>query len=166
IPVAQRLRAGPVELYHHLDVATLALDVLPAGLAKGTKAVRRARELTETLHLLPPSLGLLREWILEGRIAAADDRLEVARDRWTALVDRPGPLLFPRLRAEASMRLALLEFADHRPEEAQKHLARLADETLSPSVPREWLRDPEALSLVAEATRHGAGAIPVVPNAR
>lgn len=64
------------------------------------------------------------------------------------------------------MRLALLEFCDHRPEEAAKHLARLQDETLRPAVPREWLRDPEALSKVAESTRHGAAAIPLAPKGR
>jgi hypothetical protein len=166
IPVAQRLRAGPVELYHHLDVASLALDTLPAGLAKGSKSVRRARELTETLHLLPPSLGLLREWVLEGRIAAAEERLDVARDRWSALVDRPGPVLYPRLRAEASIRLALLEFADHRPDDARAHLDRLQADDLRGSIPKAWILSPEKLEAAAEESRHGAGAIPVETRGR
>ncbi|MCI4324330.1 MAG: hypothetical protein L3K00_00350 [Thermoplasmata archaeon] len=160
IPVAQRLRAGPVELYHHLDVASLSLDLLPGGLAKASKSVRRARELTETLHLLPPSLGLLREWLLEGRIAAAEERLDVARDRWSALVDRPGPVLYPRLRSEALIRLALLEFADHRPDDAKAHLERLQGDELRESIPRGWLRSSEGLAAAADDSRHGAGPLP------
>jgi tetratricopeptide (TPR) repeat protein len=166
IPVAQRLRAGPVELYHHLDVASLAFDGLPAGLAKASKAVRRARELSETLHLLPPSLGLLREWILEGRLAAAEDRLDAARDRWSALVDRPGPLLYPRLRAEAAIRLALLEFAEDRPNEAREHIARLQSDDLRNAIPRDWRISPEALEAAAPDSRHGAGPIPREKSSR
>jgi hypothetical protein len=160
IPVAQRLRAGPVELYHHLDIATLAFDALPGGLAKASKSVRRARELTETLHLLPPSLGLLREWLLEGRLAAAEERYDAARDRWSAIVDRPGPVLYPRLRAEAAVRLALLEFAEDRPTEAKEHLAPLRSEGLRGAIPRDWKLAPEDVEAAAAGSRHGAGPLP------
>ncbi|MCI4322267.1 MAG: hypothetical protein L3K05_08200, partial [Thermoplasmata archaeon] len=164
IPVCQRLRAGMVELYHHLDVATLALDGPATGYPKAGKAIQRARELTETHHLLPPSWGLLREWVLEGRIAAAEERLDAARDRWGSILDRPGPILYPRLRAEAAIRLALLEFADHRPSEARGFLHRLDDDELHGAIPKRWVVSPEVLQGKAEGLRHGAAALPKTGN--
>ncbi|MCI4370943.1 MAG: hypothetical protein L3J81_06420, partial [Thermoplasmata archaeon] len=95
-----------------------------------------------------------------GRIAAAEERLDVARDRWSALVDRPGPVLYPRLRSEALIRLALLEFADHRPDDAKAHLERLQGDELRESIPRGWLRSSEGLAAAADDSRHGAGPLP------
>ncbi|MCI4327595.1 MAG: ATP-binding protein [Thermoplasmata archaeon] len=166
IPVSQRLRAGVVELYHHLDVASLLYDGPETGYGRATKSVQRARELTETLHLLPPSSGFLREWVLEGRLAAADERLDVARDRWTAILDRPGPVLYPRIRAEAALRLALLEFADHRPNEARAYLDRLHGEELEKSLPKSWVIGPETLEQKAEGLHHGAGPLPTTKSSR
>ncbi len=160
IPVSQRLRAGMVELYHHIDVATLLFDGPESGYAKATKSVHRARELTETLHLLPPSSAYLREWVLEGRLAAADERLDVARDRWTAILDRPGPVLYPRIRAEAAVRLAILEFADHRPNEARAYLERLRADDIEKAVPKGWVIGPDTLAQQADGLRHGAAQLP------
>jgi tetratricopeptide (TPR) repeat protein len=160
IPVCQRLRAGMVELYHHLDVAKLLLDGPPTGYPKVAKTIARARELAEIHHLLPPCESLLREWVLEGRWAASEERLDVARDRWGALLDRPGPVLYPRLRAEAAIRLAVLEFADHRPTEAASFLARLDDEELRHAVPPRWIVTSDGLSARADTLRYGAAALP------
>ncbi|HKV90083.1 MAG TPA: AAA family ATPase [Thermoplasmata archaeon] len=162
VPVCQRLRAGMVELYHHLDLATLTLDGPPAGAAKASKSIQRARELVETHHLFPPSWALLRSWVLEGRLAASEERLEAARDRWSALLDRPGPVLYPRLRAEAAIRLAILEFADHRPTQARAFLARLDSEELHAAIPKKWMVSPEGLEARAETLRHGAAPLPTV----
>jgi len=166
IPVSQRLRAGVVELYHHIDVATLLYDGPDTGFAKAARAVQRARELTETLHLLPPSPAYLREWLLEGRLAAADERLDVARDRWSAILDRPGPVLYPRFRAEAAIRLAILEFADHRPAEAKAYLERVHSDEMEKAAPKSWVIGPETLADRAPNLHHGASALPTTGSRR
>lgn len=162
IPVCQRLRAGMIELYHHLDVAQLLLDGPATGVPKVARAIARARELAEIHHLVPPSAPLLREWMLEGRWAAGEERLEVARDLWSSLLDRPGPVLYPALRGEAALRLAVLELADHHRAEAEAYLARLKAEQLRAALPARWMVSIDGLAARAEGLRHGAAALPRV----
>ncbi|MCI4331789.1 MAG: ATP-binding protein [Thermoplasmata archaeon] len=136
IPVVVRTRALPIELNHQLGIATLLLEGNPD--ARIDAALKRAREITELLHLLPPSPGLLRLWLTEGRHFAVTQRLDGARELWSALVDLPAALAPPRIRAEAILRLAILEAGDGREEAARGLLVRLSEPELARAMRPEW----------------------------
>lgn len=137
IPVAQRLNAPLVELYHHLGVVGLLLDE-PAT-PRIEAELHRVRELTELLHLLPPAPGLLRLWLLEGRYAAATKSEEVARDRWRSIVDLPGLGTPPRIRSEAMLRLAILELTQGNDARARELLDRLKEKEARAGLRPEWI---------------------------
>jgi hypothetical protein len=93
----QRQKLLPIELSHRLAIAESLLD---EGVTKGVgELLDRARTIVETLHLLPPSPGLLRFWVVEGRLLALEESMEGARDRWLSVADEPGALSLPRPRA-------------------------------------------------------------------
>ncbi len=125
-PALQRLRLPSVELLHQLGIAELLLDTKPD--ARSTRALARAGELVDHLHLVPPSPSVLRYWILRGRLLEVVPDLAGARDRYAAVADLEAVEAPPRLVTEARLRLARLELEDGRAEEARGWFDRVADE--------------------------------------
>ncbi len=157
ISVLQRMRLHSLELNHQLGVAELLLD---HGIPKGVEAaLERARAITDTLHLLPPAPGLLRLWLLEGRYAAVNELVDAARDRWEAMADAAGPTAIPRLKVEAVVRLALLEYG-RRPERAAELVAQLSQPDLSAAIPRTWRSWIPNLERLAPDSDRGGGPLP------
>jgi hypothetical protein len=154
----QRQKLLPIELSHRLAIVEGLLD---EGATKGVgESLDRARTIVETLHLLPPSPLLLRFWVIVGRFRATEGAAEAARDRWLAVLDEPGLLGLPRPRAEALLRLALLEFARKRPEEAEALRERLlAPENLS-TLPVGWQAMAPELASFASQSDHGGARLP------
>ena len=154
----QRQRLLAIEIYHQLGVAESLLD------QQTTKGVEfplaRARTIGETLHLLPPSPSLLRTWLLEGRLLAQTDDHEGARERWSAIAEEPGPDSIPRLRAEAMLRLALLNQGTGRTEEAAELFRQLRSPEVAPSIPARWQASLDALESWAPNSRSGGGSLP------
>ncbi len=161
IGALERARLPSVELFHALGIARILLHRGdPTG---AEKTLQRARQIAERLHLFPPSPGLLELWLLEGRIAALAGSVAAARDRFSAVADLPATLSLPRLRAEATLRLALLEFGAGRAEAAEKLTGRLAAPELLQALTepaREWAKDPAAH---AAESRRGGGPLPQPP---
>ena len=157
LPALQRTRLTSLELYQQLGIAEILLD---RGPSKGVEqALARAHTIAESLHLLPPSPALLRLWLLEGRQAALNDLRDPARDRWEAIVEAPGPTLIPRIRAEATVRLALLEYA-RRPDRAEALVALLQDSELAAALPSGWSSWTGDLPRLAPESENGGGALP------
>lgn len=166
IPNLQRQKMLSVELYHQLAIAADSLDRrIEAGVEA---AIERARVIVESLHLVPPSPCLLRLWVLEGRQRALNEETGAARDRWEAVAEEPGTDGIPRLRAEALVRLALLEFSSGRPELGEACVARLAEPEMLTAVPTKWRADIDGLARLAPESEHGGAPLPigVVPRQR
>ena len=157
VPALQRTRLIALELYQQLGIAEILLDRGPSRAVE--HALERAHSIAETLHLLPPSPALLELWLLEGRQAALNDLRDSARDRWEAIVDKPGTTSIPRIRAEATVRLALLEYP-RRPEQAEALAATLQDPELAAALPREWSSWIEELERLAPESENGGGTLP------
>jgi AAA ATPase-like protein len=102
IAASQRPRNPLLELYHLLGYVETILDG-PAD-ARVEVTLRRAREIVERHHLMPPSPLLLRLWLAEGRNSALCDDA-AARERFEAVADLSPALAPPVLRAEALSRL-------------------------------------------------------------
>ncbi len=136
IQSALRLRNLPVELAHQLGLAALLLEQNADARAAGT--LLRAREIVETLHLVPPSPFLLKLWLLEGRYHAETHAPREARDRWEAIAEQPPGATAPRLRAEARLRLAILEATTGRDDALEEHLRHLAEPELDAALRPEW----------------------------
>jgi hypothetical protein len=154
----QRQKLPPIELYHQLGIAEILLD---AGGKDGLEgALARAHTLVDSLHLLPPSPALLRTWLLEGRQLARSDLVEEARDRFAAVAEEPGALGIPRLRAEALLRLALLEYADGREEEGAAAVASLRLPEVLASLPRRLAPIVDRAQELAPTSEHGGGPLP------
>jgi hypothetical protein len=128
------------------------------------ESLTRARTIADTLHLLPPSPLLLKLWVIEGRQMAQEEMAEEARERWLAVIDEPEALGLPVLRAEALIRLALLEFARKRPEDAGPFVQRLGEGDLAAALPPSWVPLIADLERIAPATAHGGARLP--PAAR
>lgn len=157
----ERARLPSVELFHRVGIARVTLD--RGDPAAAEEPLARARRIADSLHLFPPAPGLLELWLLEGRLDAVAGSVTGARDRFSALVDLPGPLSLPRFRVEATLRLALLEQAAGREELATELVARLtvADrETFLPPSARGWAGD---LAGSAPASQHGGAPFPFRP---
>jgi hypothetical protein len=154
----QRQKLLPIELSHRLAIVEGLLD---EGTMKGVEeSLDRARTIVETLHLLPPSPALLRFWVIEGRYLAIEESMEGARDRWLALIDEPAALSLPRPRAEALLRLALLEYARKRPEEADVFKGQLSEAATLAALPSSWQALVPELAGIAPRTQHGGGRLP------
>ena len=157
LPALQRTRLTALELYQQLGIAEILLD---RGPSKGVdQALERAHTIAETLHLLPPSPALLRLWLLEGRQAALNDLRDWARDRWGAIADEPGPTSIPRIRAEAVVRLALLEYP-RRPDQAEALVALLKEPELAEALPPEWSSWLGGLERLAPESENGGSSLP------
>jgi len=160
LPGVQRAKLPAVELYHQLGIAEILLN---RGTPKGVDAaLTRARAIVETLHLIPPSPGLLRLWILEGRNLALSDSLEAARDRWEAVAEEPGGDAIPRLRVEALVRLVLMAHSLKRIEEAAELTQRLSTPDLRAAWPPGWEKWIGELEQRAPFSEHGGSRLPPV----
>lgn len=158
LPGVQRAKLPAVELYHRLGIAELLLN---RGTTKGVDAeLHRARALVESLHLIPPSPGLLRFWMLEARMLAINDSLEAARDRWEAIAEEPPSDSLPRLRVEALVRLALLAHASHQSEEAAEIERRLSAVDVRSAAPASWATWMGELDRRAAQSEHGGAPLP------
>ena len=157
IPTLQRMRLPALELNQHLGIAEIQLN---RGQTRGIEtALERAHTIAESLHLLPPSPALLRLWLLEGRQAAVNDLREAARDRWEAIVDEPGPTAIPRIRTEAVVRLALLEYP-RRPDRAEELVRALREPEVALALPRGWATWVNELERLAPESENGGGPLP------
>lgn len=158
LPGVQRAKLPEVELYHLLGIAEAHLN--RGSIRPVSDVLTRARAIVETLHLIPPSPGLLRLWMLEGRYQAFNDALDEARDRWEAIADEPTGDSIPRLRAEALVRLTLMAYADRRSDDAvelTRQLAALDVRAALPSGSERWIDD---LERRAPHSDHGASLLP------
>jgi hypothetical protein len=154
----QRQKLLAIEIYHQLGIAESLLDL---GSTKGVESpLARARMISETLHLLPPSPALLRTWLLEGRLRAQSDDHEGARERWSAIAEEPGPAGIPRLRAEALVRLALLALTSGRAEEGAELLQKLRAGEVARALPPSWIEGLPGVEEWAAASRSGGGRLP------
>ena len=164
LPNLQRQKLLSVELYHQLAIATTLLD---RRVASGVDAaLQRSRVIVDTLHLIPPSPCLLRLWVLEGRARALNEETTVARDRWEAVAEEPPADGIPRLRAEALIRLALLEFSSGRPELGDALVAQLAEPEMQSALPLAWKASLGDLAQQAASSEHGGAPFPVSTSAR
>lgn len=154
----QREKLLSVELYHVLGIAETLLD---QNLKKGLdERLARGRTIVETLHLLPPSPTLLRQWLLDGRRQALAGDTDGARDRWSALVDLPAAQSIPRVRAEAMARLALLEYSSGGVAEGKALEDRLASREIAGTLPPGWADWVGNLEELAAASGRGGGRLP------
>ena len=154
----QRQKLLPIELSHRLAIVEGLMD---EGVTKGiADSLDRPRTIVETLHLLPPSPLLLRFWLIEGRFLAREESMEAARDRWLAVADEPGTLFLPRARAEALLRLSLLEYPRKRPDEGDALKARLAEASTLAALPMSWQAIVPDLASLAARSEHGGARIP------
>ena len=157
LPSLRRMRLLPLELNHELGIAEILMNrESPKGVEE---ALRHAHTIAESLHLLPPSPALLKLWLLEGRYHALNEQADAARDRWEAIVDEPGPATIPRLRAEATVRLALLEYP-RRPERAAVLVADLERPELQEALPPGWASWIPDLARLASESDLGGGPLP------
>jgi tetratricopeptide (TPR) repeat protein len=164
LPNLQRQKLLSVELYHQLAIGAALLDRnVSTGL---DSTIDRARSLVETLHLIPPSPCLLRLWVLEGRRLALNDETTAARDRWEAVAEESPGDGIPRLRAEALVRLALLEYSSGRPEIAESLVQRLGEPGVHDALPEDWKAGIADLSRLAADSDHGGAPLPVTPSDR
>lgn len=158
LAVLQRQKLLPIELYHQLGVAE---SLLNERTTKGVESpLARARSICDSLHLLPPSPPLLRTWLLEGRLLAQTDSLDAARDRWSAVAEEPGSRGIPRLRAEAMLRMVLLDRALGRTEEATMFDERLRSPEVFEALPEPLRVTPEQIQAWAPSSQHGGGVLP------
>ena len=164
LPGVQRAKLPAVELYHQLGIAEIQLN---RGTTKGVEsALDRARAISELLHLIPPSPGLLRLWMLEGRLLALNDSLDPARDRWESIVEQPPSDSLPRLKVEAIVRLALMAYSLRRTDAAEELLRQLSDPELRSAVPGGWESWLPELEVRASRSEHGGSPLPPPPLER
>ena len=158
VAAVQREKLLSVELYH---VAGIAETLLDQRLTKGVDSrLARGRTIADTLHLLPPSPALLKLWLLDGRRLALADDTAGARDHWSAIVDLPPSHSIPQIRAEAMVRLALLEYSSGGVDEGQALRDGLAAPDVASALPPGWglwIRDLEELAPLSE---RGGGPLP------
>jgi len=85
---------------------------------------------------------------------------EPARERWLALIDETESTGLPGIRAEALLRLALLEYARKRPEDAEPLALRLEVPEVAAALPPAWKELLPDLARWAPASAHGGGKLP------
>jgi len=163
VTALERARLPSVELLHELAIAQVYLDRGNLTVADGP--LDRAIRLTDSLHLFPPSPGLLKAWLLDGRRYAFAGSIDAARDRWSALADLPPTLSLPRLRAEGLLRLALLEQAAGSSDEVERLTAALEAPEVVAALPTQWQAWSKELSTHAPSSHHGGGGLPPTPPA-
>jgi hypothetical protein len=158
----QRQKLLPIEIYHQLGIAESLLD--GGGSPNVDGPLGRSRAISESLHLLPPSPALLRTWLLDGRVQAMAELFDAARDRWGAIADLDGPRSIPRYRAEALVRLTLLEQSVNRPEEAAAYAQRWNTPEVRSALPAEWQATVDQWSDWVAGSAHGGGRLPPEPD--
>ncbi|HYK92829.1 MAG TPA: AAA family ATPase [Thermoplasmata archaeon] len=164
IPQLQRNRMPSIELNHELGVAEILLD---RGLdPRGLRALRRAHELVDLLHLNPPAPAVPRLWLLEGRKGALSDELGWAREYWTAVVDRSGPPVMESLRAEAGLRLAVLDLLHGHASEASGYFQRATEEGSGISGVAPWDEWRAAIRSLGPKAQSGGGPLDAIIGAR
>jgi len=157
----QRQKLLPIEIYHQLGIAEGQFD---GGNATSAEApLIRSAAIADALHLLPPSPALLRTWLLQGRQFAVGEFLDLARDRWTAIIDLEGALGIPRIRAEALFRLSLLERSSGRQDEAAELAARWNVPEVRALLPPSWGPLADRWEEWAPRSDHGGGPLPPPP---
>jgi tetratricopeptide (TPR) repeat protein len=119
VPILQQLRLRSLELPHQLGIAESLLGTKPD--ERATRALRRAHELIESLHVLPPAPALFRLWYLEGWNLSRVPEPIGARERLSAVTDRPRGLVPPAILHEARLRRAILELADGKDAVARRY---------------------------------------------
>ncbi len=160
----QRLKLHSLELDHQLGIAQIQLDRrFPQPV---DSALRRAREITDLLHLIPPAAGLYRLWLLEGRRLAKQESFDLARDRWQAIIDQPTALVLPRIKSEAMVRLAMLELVTKRLVEAEAYINRLWSNEMVDGIPARWKTWLPDIELYAPSSEAGSGPLPTAPHPR
>ena len=92
---------------------------------------------------------------------ALNEETIASRDRWEAVAEESPADGIPRLRAEALLRLALLEFSSGRPELAESYVRRLGEPDLKDAVPVSWKAGLSDLARLAPDSEHGGGPLPV-----
>jgi hypothetical protein len=158
LPALQRAKMPSLELYQQLGIAEILLNrETPKDLES---VLSRARRLTEVLHLVPPSVALLKSWLLEGRSYAIADQAQSARDRWEAIVEEPAADSIPRLKAEALVRLALLEHASGASDRAVELVEQLEAPELRDALPEGWSTFLPDLARLAPECDLGGGVLP------
>jgi len=157
----ERSRLPSVELLHEVGIARIQLNRPEPASAQA--ALGRARRLAESLHLAPPAPALLELWLLEGRALALAGSTDAARDRFSALADLAVPFGLPRFRAEATLRLALLEKATGRDEAAAALRERLTTSELSAALPMWVRKDVDRLLAHAGESQHGGAPLNRIP---
>ncbi len=154
----EREKLLSIELAHEVGIAELLLDQgTSAGVAA---ALERAGTIVRTLHLVPPAPGLLRCWLAEGRSRALAGDAGAARDAWEAIADLPETKSIPSIRAEALVRLALLERASDRAEAAETWGTEVAAPVLRSALPDTWRPWVDRLAEIAAGSQLGGGRIP------
>ena len=154
----ERAKLPAIELYHHLGIAEILLN---RSTPKGVDTeLARARTIVEVLHLIPPSPGLLRLWMLEGRQLALNDSLTAARDRWEAIAEEPSGDTIPRLRAEALIRLTLLAYSLRQTESAAELTRQLSLPEIRTAFPPGWEKWVGELEQRAARSDHGGSPLP------
>jgi hypothetical protein len=158
LPALQRARLPALEIYQQLGLVELLLN--RENLRGLAVALDRARALTDLLHLAPPSPALLQFWLLEGRSLAVNDSIDAARERWMAIIELPASDAIPRIKAEALVRVALLEYATGRKDRGTEFASRLANPELRSALPTGWSTWLDQLDVWAKASDHGGGPLP------
>lgn len=171
LPNAQRLRLLPLELEHQLGLARVGLEL--SGGERVTRALKRARELADTLHLVPPSPAFLTLNILEGRNALAVGDRDTAREAFGSIADLKSVQAPAPLRAEATLRLALMEVDSGDLASGLAEAARLREPELRAALRpiwRAWLDEKlpnwatAGQALATSAPRAPAPPPPIVPE--
>jgi hypothetical protein len=161
VSALEREKLIDLELGHEVGIAELLLD---EGAGPGAAAALvRARTIVQTLHLVPPSPGLLRLWLLEGRTHALAGETSAARDAWEAIADLPEAKSIPAIRAEALVRLALLERALDRSDAAEARETELAAPAVASALRPSWRRALGRIADIAPASELGGGRFPPGP---
>ncbi len=136
VQVLRRLHIPALELSHQLGIADILLETKPD--ARAAEALQRAREIVEALHLVPPASALVLLWYLEGRQFELSQVEEAARERYSALADRPEASVPPAVRRRAIDRLIRLDVATDRLEEAKAYFAQLSAHDLGLARKPKW----------------------------
>ncbi|MHB8352189.1 MAG: AAA family ATPase [Thermoplasmata archaeon] len=153
IPVAVRTHLPAYELFHQLGLAECLMEERPD--PRLTTALTRAEELCGRLYLTGASVPFLKLALLRGRWAARHDRTEEAREVWSAVAEMRSPSVPVQYRAEAHLRLADLELAEHRAGAARVHLLRIERPELLRGLRLDWV--PWLADLKARADREDPG---------
>ncbi len=162
VAALEREKLLALEVGHEVGIAELLLD---EGTGSGAQAALvRARAIIQSLHLVPPAPAVLRLWLLEGRQHALSGEGPAARDAWEAIADLPEMKSNPSIRAEALVRLALLERSLDRADAAEARETELAAPAVAAALRPAWRRSLGRIAEFAQASQLGGGRFPPGPG--